>query len=385
YTSKARILPEQTLGRGLRRMFRGEPVQEKVSVIGTDAFMDFVESIKVEGVELEYQAMGGASGPKSPIVVEVDRGNAGKDIDRLDIDLPLLAPRIQREYKNLSDLDPSALPHKRLPIKQFTAEQQREIVFRDLNTDEQSHVTAMDTAFTPNYQNMIGFFTRAIMRDLRLVGGFDVLFGKIKQFVETELFERPVDLEDLNILRNLSEIEATRTLTEAIKAGVNALTVLDAGTTEVRGSIRIGKTRPFLVKEQPYVVPKKSVFNKIVGDSGFELEMAAFLDGCGDIVSFVKNSQSTKFRIEYRNADGGIANYYPDFIVKRTEAEVWIVETKGREDLDDPLKWERLQQWCADASAHDQVGRKFHALLVRQERWEAQKLTSFGQLVTACG
>ena len=78
YTSKARILPEQTLGRGLRRMFRGQPVQEKVSVIGTDAFMDFVESIKVEGVELEYQPMGETSGPKSPIVVEVDQGESGE-------------------------------------------------------------------------------------------------------------------------------------------------------------------------------------------------------------------------------------------------------------------------------------------------------------------
>jgi type III restriction enzyme len=102
YTSKARILPEQTLGRGLRRMFRDQPVQEKVSVIGTDAFMEFVEGIKVEGVELEYQPMGGASGPKSPIVVEVDRENADKDIERLDIDLPLLAPRIQREYTKTS-------------------------------------------------------------------------------------------------------------------------------------------------------------------------------------------------------------------------------------------------------------------------------------------
>jgi type III restriction enzyme len=385
FTSKARILPEQTLGRGLRRMFRGQPVPEKVSVIGTDAFMEFVESIRVEGVELEYQPMGGGSGPKSPMVVEVDRANAGKDIDRLDIDLPLLAPRIQREYKNLSGLDPSALPHKRVPVKTFTEEQQREIVFRDMNTDEQSHVTAMDTVFTPNYQNMIGFFTRAVMRDLRLVGGFDVLFGKIKQFVETELFERPVNLEDLNTLRNLSEIEATRTLMDTIKAGVNALTVLDAGTTEVRGSIRIGKTRPFLVKEQAYITPKNSVFNRIVGDSVFELEMAAFLDGCDDIVSFVKNSQSTNFRIEYRNADGGIANYYPDFIVKRTETEIWVVETKGREDLDDPLKWERLRQWCEDATAHDKDKRSFRALFVRQEDWEAHKLTSFRQLVTACG
>lgn len=246
-------------------------------------------------------------------------------------------------------------------------------------------MTAMDTVFTPNYQNMIGFFTRTVMRDLRLIGGFDVLFGKIKQFVESELFEQRVDLEDLNTLRNLSEIEATRTLLETIKTGVNALTVRDAGTTEVRGSIRIGKTRPFLVKEQAYIVPKKSVFNKMVGDSGFELEMAGFLDGCGDIVSFVKNSQSTNFRIEYRNADGGIANYYPDFIVKRNNTEIWIVETKGREDLDDPLKWERLQHWCTDATAHDEEKRSFHALFVRQEDWDAHKLTSFGQLVATCG
>jgi type III restriction enzyme len=53
------------------------------------------------------------------------------------------------------------------------------------------------------------------------------------------------------------------------------------------------------------------------------------------VVSFAKNhlSQTTAFRIEYRNAEGGIANYYPDFIVKRAEGEIWIVEVKGREDL----------------------------------------------------
>jgi type III restriction enzyme len=30
YTSEAKILPEQTLGRGLRRMFRGQGIDEKV-------------------------------------------------------------------------------------------------------------------------------------------------------------------------------------------------------------------------------------------------------------------------------------------------------------------------------------------------------------------
>ena len=52
YGSDSKILPEQTLGRGLRRMFFGrDDVEEYVSVIGTPAFMDFVESIKAEGVE----------------------------------------------------------------------------------------------------------------------------------------------------------------------------------------------------------------------------------------------------------------------------------------------------------------------------------------------
>lgn len=384
YTATSKILPEQTLGRGLRRMFRGEPVQEKVSVIGTDAFIDFVESIKVEGVELEYQPMGDHTGPKSPIVVEVDQDNKAKDIEKLDIVLPVLAPRIYREYKNLNDLDVKALPHKRVTLKTFTPEQQREIVFRDIDTEAESHTTVMDSVFEPNYQNVVGFFARSIMRDLRLVGGFDVLFGKIKPFVETELFDRPVDLNDLNVLRNLSEVEASRTLIETMKTGINALTVQDRGTTEIRDTIKLSKTRPYLVKDQAYIVPKKSVFNKVVGDSDLELDFAGFLDGCDDIVSFIKNTQSTQFRIEYRNAEGSIANYIPDFVVKRSDTEIWIVETKGREDLDDVAKWERLKQWCADATTQGK-GRAYHALLVREEDWKAHRPRSFGQLTAAFG
>ena len=44
YSAKSNILPEQTLGRGLRKMYPGG-TEEYVSVVGTNAFMDFVESI----------------------------------------------------------------------------------------------------------------------------------------------------------------------------------------------------------------------------------------------------------------------------------------------------------------------------------------------------
>ena len=104
YSATSNILPEQTLGRGLRKMYPGD-VEEYVSVVGTNAFMEFVESIQAEGVVLERKAMGEGTGPKTPLVVEVDKENEKKDIDALDIEIPVLTPRVYREYKSLADLD----------------------------------------------------------------------------------------------------------------------------------------------------------------------------------------------------------------------------------------------------------------------------------------
>lgn len=385
YKAASRILPEQTLGRGLRRMFRGEPVVEKVSVVGTDAFVDFVESIRSEGVELEYAPMGpGGGGGKSPLVVEVDRDNDAKDIERLDMALPVLAPRLYREFKNLEALDARALPSGNLALKRFSAEEQREIVFKDLDTGERSHTTLLDTTLAPTHQAAVGFFARTILRDLRLVGGFDVLFGRLKEYMGSRLFEKVVDLDDLNVLRNLSEPAAIRKILETFKAAINALTVQEKGTTEVRGTIQLSKARPYVVTSQPYLVPKRSVFNKVVTDQGFELEFAGFLDGCEDLVSFAKNPQrqASSLRIEYQTAAGGLANYYPDFLVKETATDYWIVETKGREDVEDPGKWERLCLWCEDASAADGTHR-FRPLYVPEEGWKKTRPKTFQGLCEA--
>jgi type III restriction enzyme len=46
-------------------------VEEYVSVVGTNAFMDFVESIQAEGVVLERKPMGEGTQPKTPLVVEM--------------------------------------------------------------------------------------------------------------------------------------------------------------------------------------------------------------------------------------------------------------------------------------------------------------------------
>ncbi len=349
YAAKSNILPEQTLGRGLRRMYPGD-VEEYVSVIGTEAFMAFVESIQTEGVELERKAMGEGTGAKTPLVVEVDRENPKKDLEALDIEIPVLSPRMFREYKNLADLDPAGMTFGPVAYRQFSAEEQREIVFRDITDGQITHTTVLDGVGVADYRSVIAWFARTVMKELHLFSGFDVLYGKVKAFVRNRLFGREVDLESPNTLRNLSEPAATKKVIDTFKQAVNALTVRDRGDAEIRDTIRLRQTRPFVAREQGYLLPKKSVFNRLIGDSALELDFAAFLEDCPDVVSFAKNYLAVHFKLDYITAAGDIANYYPDFLVKLNDGRVVIVETKGREELDVPQKMMRLAQWCADVN-----------------------------------
>ncbi|HVA00111.1 MAG TPA: DEAD/DEAH box helicase family protein [Terriglobia bacterium] len=379
YSAQSNILPEQTLGRGLRKMYPGG-VEEQVSVVGTAAFMEFVESIQAEGVVLERKPMGEGTAPMTPLVVEVDKENGKKDIDALDIEIPVLTPRVYREYKNLSTLDVSRLEHQRVAYLEFREEEQREIVFKDITTGEVTHTTILDTAGIADYRSAIGYFAQTIMKDLRLVSGYDVLYGKVKAFVQDQLFDRPVELESPNTLRNLSEVKATRTLIETFKKAINALTVQDKGDAEIRDTIKLRQTRPFVAKDQGYLIPKKSVFNRIIGDSHFELLFASFLEDCDDVVSYAKNYLAVHFKLDYVNADGDISNYYPDFLVKLSPKQVFIVETKGQEDLDVPLKMHRLRQWCEDIN-RVQAEVKYDFAYIDQESFEKFKPASFKQLV----
>jgi type III restriction enzyme len=380
YTAKSNILPEQTLGRGLRKMYPGG-IEEYVSVVGTNAFMDFVESIQAEGVVLDRKPMGEGTQPLTPLVVEIDNESKGKDMDALDIEIPVLSPRVYREYKNLDALDVSALGNSTVPDKQFTPEEQRAIVCKDITTGEVTHTTILDTAGIADYSSVIGYFSQTIMKDMRLVSGYDVLYGKVKSFVQGHLFDRHVELEDANTLRNLSEVAATKTLLESFKKAINSLTVQDKGDAEIRDFIKLRQTRPFVVKEQGYLMPKKSVFNRIIGDSQFELVFANFLETCDDVVSYAKNYFAVHFKLDYVNADGDISNYYPDFIVKKSETAVYIIETKGLEDLDVPLKMGRLKQWCVDVNkAH---GITYDYVFVDEEGFNKYQPKTFKELVAS--
>jgi type III restriction enzyme len=390
YAAQSNILPEQTLGRGLRRMYFGSDQRETVSVMGTPAFMDFVESIQSEGVEFERVPMGGTGGRErqDSLVVEVDSAAPDKDIDALDIALPRLTRRFNRQFKDLAELNPAAFGNKKLPVKSFTPEETREIVFKTMLEAEVDHTIQLDGSGPADYRSVVAFFARQLLKDLRLVGGYDQLYPKVRDFIRDCLFDCSVDLEDPIILRNLSEPEVGKTLFDHFRIAINALTIHDSGSSRIEGHIRLRDTRPFRTEPRGFLQAKRSVFNRIVGEAGadrLELAFAAFLDSASDVQAFGKNYMAVGFRLDYVKEDGDLSTYTPDFIVRTTDGKVWIVETKGREELDIPQKMARLKQWCADATeaAKAQDSTCYGFVYVDQEGFEKHPPRTFAGLVAA--
>ena len=389
FAAPSNILPEQTLGRGLRRMYFGSDMPETVSVMGTPAFMEFVESIQSEGVTFEHVPMGPGTGRKDSLIVEVDTQNADKDIAALDIELPRLTRRFNREYKDLDALDPAKFGNPKLPLKPFTPEQTREIVFKTMLDAEVHHTIQLDGAGPADYRSVVAFFARQLLKELRLVGGYDILYPKVKAFMGGHLFATsPVNLEDPVVLRNLSEPEAGKILFDSFKTAINALTIQDSGGVRIEDRIRLRDTRPFRTENRPYLAPKKSLFSKIVGEphaGGFELAFAGFLDAAPDVASFAKNYLAVGFKIDYVKADGDLSNYVPDFMVKTTDNTVWIVETKGREERDLPQKMNRLRQWCEDATnaSRAEGGPAYRFVYVDQQGYERNPPKTFASLAAS--
>ena len=96
--------------------------------------------------------------------------------------------------------------------------------------------------------------------------------------------------------------------------------------------------------------------------------------------SYAKNYFAVHFKLDYVRADGSIADYYPDFLVKLADRRIVIVETKGLVDEDVPQKIERLKQWCADVNGK-KSGVAYDFVYVDQASFEKYRPTSFQKLL----
>lgn len=84
---------------------------------------------------------------------------------------------------------------------------------------------------------------------------------------------------------------------------------------------------------------------------GSDVKETVSVLGPPGFMDFIESIQSEGVTFERVSmADGAPSAYTPDLILCTTDCTIWLVETKGREELDLPQKVARLRQWCADAT-----------------------------------
>ncbi len=376
YTAKANILPEQTLGRGLRLMDApGSGWHERVIVVEHEAFRDFWDKeLKEEGLEIERRRLEEVT--KDVVTIFVDQLKL-----QYDLEIPQLSPALTRSATRLSDLSLDLLPTGLLDPPQMgrVAEERLHYVGRDMLTKEVVEEHDLLIPFPSRPDGVIAYFVDRILHyaNLRRAGRFAELAPIVDGYLRDRFFTKPVDLAEPAVIKRLSEPDARQLIISAFVDAINRLSIEPLTVRVERPPLRVSSTSAFPWSRQTYD-GLKTVFNLVPCDSTYEAEFAAFLDHADDVVAYAKNAEQMHFFIEYIASGGGVRYYYPDFIVHTREGDMFLVETKGIEDIEVPIKDDRARKWCRDAT--DLTGETWYYVKVPYSIFQSSTATTFGGL-----
>src|SRR6266404_6701900 len=368
YTAKANILPEQTIGRGLRLMFRDLPnaYTERVDIIGNKAFLDFVDDLeKLEELKLETFELG-----KDKLrIVTILPLEEGKEFD---IGLPQLTPSLVRKKSLAEEIAAlEVLSFQTIALPKSEADP-RSKTFRYEGYD----ILTLKKEFERDYaipepqtsQEVIGYYARRIAEAVKLTAQFAVLAPKVREFFELKAFGHPVDLSDPEVVRAMSTAVAHYVCVDVFKTALQKLAIEEQKPQLLEPARMLSSCQAF-PWSRPVWEGRKCVFNLVPCDNDFEREFAKFLDNASDVKAFAKLPRAFGFTIEYTDAAMNLRNYEPDFVAVDGSGAHWLLESKGQETIEVLRKDAAAIRWCETAT--ELTGQAWKYLKIPQKEFEA--------------
>lgn len=361
-TAKAKILPEQALGRGLRRMDPpGSGHDERVVVIEHEAFRDLWSKeldggLVVESVDADKIEAGA-------VTVFPDEGRR-----EYDIAIPRLTRTIAVAEVPLDQLTQDKLAEPKTALEVPDIEPDEYIEYRGIHLIDKVEVERHEfrVPYPEDPSGVVSWYTRNAARAggvAGLSGAFATLAPLVREYLEQRVFERRVELSDKVVLRRLAESDAQRTVTEAFRQAILKLKISEEEAEIREDAFRVSQTPPFPWSRKT-AEAKRTVFNLTPIDSELEGRFAKFLDNATDVMAFAKLTMNSGFALEYLASTGALRYYYPDFVIRLKDDSCLVVETKGLEDIEVARKDKRAQKWCRDAARLS--GREWSYVKVRQ-------------------
>jgi type III restriction enzyme len=343
-----RILPEQALGRGLRRMTPpGSGFDERVVVIEHEAFRDLWSKELDGGLVVDREN----ADKIEPGAVTIFADEAKR---RFDIVIPQLTRALARSDGALNQLRPGDVPDPKSRLAVPDVQPDEYVQYRGVHLINKGVIEEYEfhVPYAEDSSGVITYYARSVAKAGgvdRLSGAFATLAPMVRDYLRQRVFEYQVELEDKVILRRLAENDAQALVVGAFREAIRALSITEREPTIEESVLRVSDTPPFPWSRQT-VDGERTIFNLTPVDSTLEARFAQFLDRVPDVTAWAKLTMNSRFALEYISTAGALRYYYPDFVLRLSDDTCLIVETKGQEDLDVALKDRRARRWCKDAT-----------------------------------
>ncbi len=377
FTSKANILPEQSIGRGLRLMKDlGPDYTQILEIIGTDRFEEFVKQLETEGVGVGVTQKPPALGQW----IEPIKGR-----DKYDFEIPVLSASFTRKMEGINSFDPSTLPAIG-NIDEKGNYRELKVTLTTANTDKKvgtKQVIFEDDEFV-SIQELLSNLTNKIIKEGKFSAKFNDLLKITKQYIKYNAFGKEVDLESLAVRRTIANPEIGNKIMLLIGQALGEHIKVKTEVKVTNYPIRLFELDGFMWRRAT-VSLKKTVFNYTPVYNELEKAFAEFLELASDINKFAALAETyTKFNIPYLNKKGSQGLYYPDFIAEQELAKGktinWIIETKGFEDENVQYKDAETENWCKVASQNTAIEWKYLKVPDRFFRGQNNAPKTFAEL-----
>ncbi|NLW75721.1 MAG: restriction endonuclease subunit R, partial [Methanomicrobiales archaeon] len=384
YRADSGILPEQTLGRGLRRMFPFQDTLELVTVVEHPAFVRlYEEELQQEGLDIGVIDVNQNVKTSTSIFVDTR-----KPLEDLDIKIPHISDSVlmtsELQGLTIEEIQDYFDDHFRvLPIGE-RKEGFLNYTERQLFTDEVVAKMKFDLGLLERSWSASAYFAREIGRACHLTSSHKELTPLIEEFISKILFEREVDIYSGEIDHRMRDVDVAEHIRATFTPLILEKTIKKTTRKSVSSGTEVSQWKPYQVTVSPYhpvVEAQKTLFNLVPCDFAFEKEFADFCDFASDVVSFVKNAGPQKLMIDYQTPNGNRALYVPDFFIKTDKKMNYLVELKGRTDPNVPVKARAALDWCKTSSKAET---KWEYIYIPYQIFSMSAPSTMEELARAC-
>jgi type III restriction enzyme len=382
-SAKAGILPEQTLGRGLRRMTPPGQASEILTVIEHPAFASlYARELAQEGLPIEVTDIDRI--PATTVSIYPDQK---KDLKGLEIEVPRLSGghRIQATLEGLKIEDVRNEFRKYQPLP-LGGKGKTEVQYegRHLFTNEVVEQLKINLPLLESGVGAVSYFVKQLEQVCKLRGTHAALAPLIQTFLEEILFEKKTDLYDQTLISRLGDSDVA----EHIRAVFVPLIRTRTTTVERRlpdaPPMELSAWKPFQVthsERHPVLQANHTLFNLVPCNRELEVALTNFVDRASDVAAFAKNAGPQCLRVDYLAAGSRLSFYTPDFFVRSKKGYCYLIEVKGREDKDVPRKAKAAIAWCESAS---KPGGRWEYIYVPQGVFEGLTGDTVAELARTC-